>query len=327
MKIRFLRIFIVLIVCAILFAGCKSAGTVMQTLTTSPAISSTSAANTSATTGNPFTPGVLDIPDPLTPVTSPQPGAAVGSPFIPGEVMAALPVFPDASPTTYLDPGFGPPSFPSGQMIYGITAPGYQSASAQYTATASVTDILNWYLAELGALGYTQQGEDDAGNGTVAERSVVFVLPSQPAISVQVHVYTVSGSSRGPVFELLVIYTVPLPKPSAENLPGDIQNVKIDYYPGATNEVIKTFTDAKTLNSLANEVNALPVAPDVFRSMPIGISPQTLFTLTFHSKSQGDIMITDVTYDGIHFGDYPLLSDPNNFFQVAVAKIAGIQTN
>jgi hypothetical protein len=38
-------------------------------------------------------------------------------------------------------------------------------------------------------------------------------------------------------------------------------------------------------------------------------------------------MITDVTYDGIHFGDYPLLSDPNNFFQVAVAKIAGIQTN
>jgi hypothetical protein len=279
------------------------------------------------TTGIPFTPGILDIADPLTPVTSPQPGAAVGSPFIPGEVMAALPVFPDASPTTYLDPGFGPPSFPSGQMIYGITAPGYQSASAQYTATASVADILDWYLAELGALGYTQQGEDDAGNGTVAERSVVFVLPSQSAVSVQVHVYTVSGSSRGPVFELLVIYTVPLPKPSAESLPGDIQNVKIDYYPGAANEVVKTFTDAKTLNSLANEVNALPVAPDVFRSMPIGISPQTLFTLTFHSKSQGDIMITDVTYDGIHFGDYPLLSDPNNFFQVAVAKIAGIQTN
>jgi hypothetical protein len=241
--------------------------------------------------------------------------------------MAALPVYPGASPTTYLDPGFGPPSFPSGQMIYGITAPGYQSASAQYTAPASVADILDWYLAELGALGYTQQGEDDAGNSTVTERSVVFVLPSQPAVSVQVHVYTVSGSSRAPVFELLVIYTVPLPKPSAESLPGDIQNVKIDYYPGAANEVVKTFTDAKTINSLANEVNALPVAPDVFRSMPIGISPQTLFTLTFHSKSQGDIVITDVTYDGIHFGDYPLLSDPNSFFQEAVAKMVGIQTN
>jgi hypothetical protein len=326
MKIRFLRILTVLVASAILLAGCNSAGTAAQVLTKPQAVTP-AAADTTMTTGIPFTPGILDIADPLTPVTSPQPGAAVGSPFIPGEVMAALPVFPDASPTTYLDPGFGPPSFPSGQMIYGITAPGYQSASAQYTATASVADILDWYLAELGALGYTQQGEDDAGNGTVAERSVVFVLPSQSAVSVQVHVYTVSGSLRGPVFELLVIYTVPLPKPSAESLPGDIQNVKIDYYPGAANEVVKTFTDAKTVNSLANEVNALPMAPDVFRSMPIGISPQTLFTLTFHSKSQGDIVITDVTYDGIHFGDYPLLSDPNSFFQEAVAKMVGIQTN
>jgi len=326
MKIRFLRILTVLVASAILLAGCNSAGTAAQVLTKPQAVTP-AAADTTMTTGIPFTPGILDIPAPLTPITSPQPGSAVGKPFIPGEVMAALPVYPGASPTTYLDPGFGPPSFPSGQMIYGITAPGYQSASAQYTAPASVADILNWYLATLGAIGYTQQGEDDAGNSTASERSVVFVLPSQPAVSVQIHVYTVSGSSRGPVFELLVIYTVPLPKPSAESLPGDIQNVKIDYYPGAANEVVKTFTDAKTLNSLANEVNALPVAPDVFRSMPIGISPQTLFTLTFHSKSQGDIMITDVTYDGIHFGDYPLLSDPNNFFQVAVAKIAGIQTN
>ena len=38
-------------------------------------------------------------------------------------------------------------------------------------------------------------------------------------------------------------------------------------------------------------------------------------------------MITDVTYDGIHFGDYPLLSDPNNFFQQEVAKMAGIPTD
>jgi hypothetical protein len=187
---------------------------------------------------------------------------------------------------------------------------------------------LNWYLAELEPLGYTTQGEDDAGNSTATERSVVFVLPSQPAVSVQVHVYTISSSSRAPVFELLVVYAVPLPKPSAENLPGDVQNVKIDYYPGAANEVIKTFTDAKSINALVNGVNTLPVAPDYIRlGPPAGVSPQTLFTLTFHSKSQGDIVITDVTYDGIHFGDYPLLSDPNNIFQQEVAKMAGIPTD
>ncbi len=327
MKIRFLRIFTVLIVCAILLTGCKTAGTTAKVLITTQAVTSGVSTDTIMTTGIPFTPGILDIPDPLTPVTSPQPGAAVGSPFIPGEVMSVLPVYPGASPTTYLNPGFGPPSFPSEQSIYAGNAPGYQSASAQYTTAASAADILNWYLAELGASGYTQQGEDDAGNGTVAERSVVFVLPSQPAVSVQVHVYTGSGSSISLVFELLVTYTVPLPKPAAENLPGDIQNVKIDYYPGAANEVVKTITDAKSINTLVNEVNTLPVSPDYVRLGPAGISPQTLFSLTFHSKSQGDIVITDVTYDGIHFGNYPTLADPYNFFRQAVAKMAGIPTN
>jgi hypothetical protein len=301
MKIKLLRTFTVLTAAAILLGGCKSAVTTAQANTTSPTGTTTS--------------------------TTQQPSSIVGTPFIPGEVMAALPVYPGASPTTYLNPGFGPPSFPSEQTIYGINAPGYQSASAQYTAPVGVADILNWYLAELGAIGYTQQGEDDAGNGTVAERSVAFVMPSQPAVSVQVHIYTGSDSSMASVFELLVIYTVPLPKPSNESLPGDIQSVKIDYYPGAANEAVKTFTDAKSINTLVNMVNTLPVSPDYIRTGPVGISPQTLFTLTFHSISQGDIVITDVSYDGIHFGDYPLLSDPNNFFQQAVAKMAGIQTN
>ena len=301
MKIRFLRIFAALLICAITVGGCKSAGTTVQANTTSPTGTTTS--------------------------TTPQPGSTVGSPFIPGGVMATLPVYPGSTPTTELNPGFGPPSFPIDQPIYDSNAPGYQSASAQYTATASVADILDWYMAELGRLGYNQQGEDDGGNSTIAYRSIAFVLPSQPAVSVQVHVYTGSGFLMSPVFELLVTYTVPLPKPATESLPSDIQSVKIDYLPGTANEIMKTFTDKQSENNLVSLVNSLPVSPDFVRTMPIGVSPQTLFVLTFHSISLGDIVITDVTYDGIHFGDYPLLYDPYNLFQQAVENMLGIQTN
>ena len=301
MKIRFLRVFTPLIMCAILGAGCKSAG---------------------------ITPLALPpILSPASSLASPQPGSTVGGPFIPGEVIAALPVYTGATPTTYLNPGFGPPSFPSEQSIYVSNEPGYQSASAQYTAPASAADILGWYLAELGALGYTSHGEDGGGGGSVTSRSIAFVLPSQSAVSVQVHVYSVSGSSMAPVFELLVTYIVPLPKPTAESLPGDIQSVKIDYLPGTSNEVTRTITDTKTINNLVNLVDNLPVSPGYARLGPMGVSPQTLFTLTFHSISRGDIVITDVTYDGVHFGDYPLLADPQNLFQQAVQQILGIQTH
>ena len=107
----------------------------------------------------------------------------------------------------------------------------------------------------------------------------------------------------------------------------NIQSVKIDYLPGTANEVTKTFTDTKSINSLVNLVNNLPVSPDYARSMPIGVSPQTLFTPTFHSNSQDGIVITDVTYDGVHFGDYPLLADPQNLLQQAVQQMLGIKTH
>ena len=103
--------------------------------------------------------------------------------------------------------------------------------------------------------------------------------------------------------------------------------MKIDYVPGAVNEVGKTFKDTQSIQSLVNLVNSLPVAPDTLRTGQIGVSPQTLFSLTFHSIAQGNIKITDVTYDGVHFGDYPLLDDPHNLFQKAVEQMLGIQAN
>jgi hypothetical protein len=85
--------------------------------------------------------------------------------------------------------------------------------------------------------------------------------------------------------------------------------------------------DTQTIQSLVNLVNSLPVAPDYVRTGPIGVSPQTLVSLTFQSISQGNIMITDVTYEGIHFGAYPLLDAPHNLFQKAVEQMLGIQLN
>ena len=300
MKIRLFRILTALVMSAIMVAGCKPDVTTAQTNTASPTGSTTS--------------------------TTPQSSSTVGDPFIPGEIIATLPVYPGATPTTELNPGFGPPSFPLTLPIYDSNAPGYQSASAQYVATATVDNIVDWYMTGLSGFGYTRQGESDGGNSTIAYRDVAFVLPSQPAVTVQVDIYTGSGPSTSPVFELLVIYTVPLPKPAAENLPNDIQNVRIDYHPNAANEVVKTFSDTESVNSLVSMVNGLPVSPDFIRSLPSGVSPQTFFTLTFHSISVGDIVITDVTYDGIHFGDYPLLYDPYKFFEQAVENMLGIQT-
>ena len=88
---------------------------------------------------------------------------------------------------------------------------------------------------------------------------------------------------------------VPLPKPSAESLPGDVESVKIDYMPGTANEVIKTFKDTQSIQSLVNLVNSLPVAPDTLRSGPIidilGLSIAQIWTL---------IVMENIKMDGVY---------------------------
>ncbi len=322
-KKKALRALVLLLSVPLILAGCgtnpvtEAPAALTSTITASPAPPQT----TAPTSVVPFMPPVVK---PATPVISPQPGTIVGSPFLPGAVLAGLPVYPGAVATTDLDPGFGPPSFPTDMSIYGTRRPGYQSASAQYTVQATVNDILGWYIAELEAKGYRHPGEDGAGNGTVTERSIAFFLPSQPLVSVQVHVYTSPGDSL-PVFELLAIYTVPLPRPSAEKLPDDISSVKITWAPETTGETVKTVTAAQTVDSLVDRVNDLSVRPDyITTGPPVGFSRQTLFSLIFHSKTQGDITVTDVTYEGVHFGNYPLLDDPHNLLQETVRQMAGI---
>jgi hypothetical protein len=239
-----------------------------------------------------------------------------------------LPVYPGAVPTTFLNPGYGPPSFPVTSPIYvGQLVPGYQSASAQYTVRTSESDILDWYKDELAREGYRLDGEKGHGGvDIISSRSFTFFLPSRPLVNVDIHVYNVPGA---PVFEILVTYRAPLPKPAEETLPSDINSMKITYsgYPNSALPTVKNITERQTVIELVNMVNALPVRPDyAYTGGPIGEGPQTIFSLVFHSPSAGDITVTSVLgfgETGVHVGDHPILEDVHNLLREAVEQLVG----
>jgi hypothetical protein len=267
-------------------------------------------------------------PQTPTPSATPPPLATTVSSdhnFLPGEVLADLPVYPGATPTTFFNSGTGPPSYPLSEPAYASTLrPGYQSASAQFTVQATDENILSWYVNELGTEGYRNSFEERFGGGTISGQAITFFLPSQPLVSVEVHVYDVPGT---PVFELLVTYTVPLPKPPEEELPDDIDSIAMTYFSGNLTTV-KTITDSQAVTQLVSMVNALPVRPDYVSSCGFG-GPQTIFRLVFHSQSKGDITVSDIIgcgVTGIHIDNYPILEDTHGLLQEAVEQILGIQS-
>ncbi len=250
--------------------------------------------------------------------------------FLPGVVLGSLPVYPGATPTTSVDSHYGPPSFPASQPIYtGPSRPGYQSASAQYTAQAAMGDILTWYAEELGREGYRKYHESVHGGKGSIGRTTAFFLPSQPLVSMEVHVYGVYGVPD-PVFEILITYSVPLPKPPEEALPSDIDSVKVTYF-GYLEGVlprVKTLTDKQDVMQLVNMVNALPVRPD-YATGGSTKGPETIFSLVFHSPSEGDITVTSILggeETGVNIGDYPILEDTHNLLREAVKQVLGVQS-
>ena len=262
---------------------------------------------------------------PATPLISPQPGSIVGGPFLPGEVLAGLPVYPGAAGTTSINTGLGPQPLPFEVPTYRAKSPGYQSASAQYSVQAAQSDIIGWYLSQMAAKGYRHSGDDSSANGGRTEYSMIFFSPSQPLISVQVHIYSTTTYFYSAIFELQVVYLVPLPKPPEEILPGDVDSIKIDYYPGSANELVKTITDGPSIKRLVDMVNRLTPRPDNPYIGPF--SEQTLFRSIFHSPSKGDITVTDTIYSpqsGIHVGSSPPMEDIHGLLLEAVQQILGV---
>ncbi len=266
-------------------------------------------------------------PQSPTPSATPLPPATTVSSdhnFLPGEVLADLPVYPGATPTTFFNSGTGPPSYPMSEPAYANTLrPGYQSASAQYAVQANESDILSWYVNELSTYGYRKYSEGYFGGGTIGGHNMAFFLPSQPLVSVEVHVYDALGAT---VFELLVTYTVPLPKPPEEELPADINSITMSYFSGNLTTV-QTITGSEVITQLVSMVNALPVRPDYAYSCPIGLETRTIFSLVFHSQSKGNITVSYITgcgETGIYIGNYPILEDVHGLLQEAVEQILGI---
>lgn len=262
-----------------------------------------------------------------TPTTTPFPTAttmASGHGFIPGNVLASLPLYPGAIPTTFSE--LGSVSVPFDQPIYnGALKPGYQSAYAQYSVNAPYKDIMSWYVNELSSKGYRRKSVETSFSGeSVDGRGISFFLPSQPLVNVYIYIYYLLGEEE--TLELLVTYSVPLPKPPEEQLPDDIDSITVTYYSGNLTTV-KTITDSQTVTILVSMVNALPMRPDYTYSCPSGLVTKTIFSLVFHSQSKGDITVRDVIGCGewgIHIGDYPILEDTQGLLKETVEQILGI---
>ena len=260
------------------------------------------------------------------PTATPGPPASTptsGHNFLPAEVLAGLPVYPGSTPTTFSNSVSGLPfSLP---LYASASRPGYQSACAQYGVQANQRDILSWYENELGSMGYRKYSEHGFSAGsTVSGYEGAFFLPSQPLVSVEVHEYDVPNAHA---FELLVIYSVPLPKSPEENLPDDIESVTVTYSPG-NQPTVKTITDSQTIMQLVNMVNSLPIRPDYFYTGGPSSGIQTIFCLNFHSQSKGDITVSDIIgfeETGVHVDNYPILEDIHGLLQEEVERILGIQ--
>jgi hypothetical protein len=268
-------------------------------------------------------------PQNTSPTATPNPTATTVASeysFIPGNVLAGLPVYPGAIPTTFLDSEASVSVPFSRPLLIGSLRPGYQSASAQYSVKAYDHDIMNWYVNELSTKGYRLYGGVSTFSmGTVGGEEIAFFLPSQPLVSVEVHLYDMAGET---ILELLVTYSVPLPKPPEESLPDDIDSITVTYFSGNLTTV-KTITDSQTITQLVSMVNALPVRPDYVYSCPIGVETRTIFSLVFHSQSEGNITVSDVIgcqVGGIYMGDYPILEDVHGLLREAIEQVLGISS-
>ncbi len=127
-------------------------------------------------------------------------------------------------------------------------------------------------------------------------------------------------------FELLVVYVVPLPKPSSAGLPSDIDSVKITYYRFSRPAVINTVTSHDEVERLVAAANLLPVRPDFSINQP-ATGPETVFRLVCHSPSQGNIEVTEIlggSGGGVHIADRAILWDVHNVLRDEVERLVGV---
>ncbi len=259
--------------------------------------------------------------------------------FVPGEVLMKLPIYPDAVGATDIKPpGWGPPSSPIFQQACtGYPCPGFQMATATYKVNASSgIKVLNWYDKELGNRGYIRRFDESRNLPSNAKvRAVTWFLPASPLITVEVHVYSYGSleTDQDALFDMLVSYLSPSPKPSREMIPADIARVDITYNSNVTDRDIplsttsKTITDKATIKRLIDAINQMPLDSNWMRFQCVGHNNNA--TLQFKPKNNGadiTVKIVNGCIFFVSFEGFPNLEDVNRVLWNMILDIFGEQT-
>ncbi|MBN2239721.1 MAG: hypothetical protein JW712_08100 [Dehalococcoidales bacterium] len=235
-----------------------------------------------------------------------------------GEILDKIMEIDDAQPSGVLEErGIVLP--PSNRSVYlDPDDEQYITIIGEYIADAGIDATLERFESALEYRGFRKKSEGGWGRDDHSGRRMNFFLVSKPSISLEVRYYLFNDGSPS-VYELVVTEDLNLSQPYNEKLiPDDVDSVYLVYsgYAG------KKDTYPCDILELADLVNALPVRPEyVILGMP---GSETVFTLTFHSISQGDITVKSILGggdSGINIDGCPVLSDVNNLLNEKVSEI------
>ncbi|MDP2948967.1 MAG: hypothetical protein Q8P22_05470 [Chloroflexota bacterium] len=297
----------------------------------------TASAGDGAGVASPSPEATLDCTDPLnyaqcrTGDTGAAQDTVAPEGFLPGQVLANLPVYPGALGSAEVHVVGGPPSFPSEMSICrGPRCPGLQIASALFTVDATADEVFAWYQDKLTAMGYERHG---GGFGYLADgrqkSTAVFISPDIPTLTVQVHLYYKPDLEYSPsLFELLVTYMAPLPRPVGSYLPPDVSRVDVTYAPGGDSPVLSNaVADPAVIRDLVRIVNRMPVRADWISWCSIDMGPPPTATLVFQSN-EGATTVSDIRGCPfrVEMEPYPDLQDSYNRLWDAVERFMGVDT-
>ncbi|MDP3063840.1 MAG: hypothetical protein Q8O40_11625 [Chloroflexota bacterium] len=251
--------------------------------------------------------------------------------FLPGQVISTLPIYPGALGSAEVHVGGGPPSFPSEMSICrGPKCPGLQIASAVFSVDATADEVFAWYQDKLTAMGYERRGGGFAYLSDGRQKSTaVFISPDIITLTVQVHLYYKPDLAHSPtLFEVLVTYMAPLPRPAGSYLPPDVSRFDVTYSPGGDSlSTSKAITDSAVIRELVRIVNRMPVRADWLSwCSPDADSPPTA-TLVFQSKAgTTTVSVIRGCPMRVEMAPYPDLQDSYNRLWDAVARLMGVDT-
>ncbi|MDP2949888.1 MAG: hypothetical protein Q8P22_10170 [Chloroflexota bacterium] len=141
------------------------------------------------------------------------------------------------------------------------------------------------------------------------------------------HLYYQPDRGYSPsLFEILVTYMVPLPRPAGSYLPPDVSRIDVTYSPGGDSlSTSRAITDSAVIRELVRIVNRMPVRADWLSWCSPGTDSPPTATLVFQSNA-GAMTVSEIR--GCPFRveveRYPDLEDSHNRLWDAVERLVGV---